>query len=68
LLALRIIVGCVAGILLLNDANTKRFWWLMPLRDLWGFAVWIAGAWGRTVIWRGKRLRLDAEGRIRTEE
>jgi len=37
----------------------------MPFRDLWGFAVWAAGLAGSTVEWRGRRLRLDREGRIR---
>jgi hypothetical protein len=36
----------------------------MPLRDIWGFAVWLAGASNAEVVWRGKRLRLDKEGRI----
>jgi ceramide glucosyltransferase len=66
LLGLRIAVGILTGVLLLRDTNTMRFWWLMPLRDFWGFAVWVAGAQGRAVIWRGKRLRLDGEGRILT--
>jgi ceramide glucosyltransferase len=63
-MGLRIIVGLTAGVLLLRDRNTKLYWWLMPFRDLWGFAVWVAGAIGNTVYWRGKRLRLDGEGRI----
>ena len=64
LLALRLIVGLVGGLAVLHDSITARFWWLMPLRDLWGFAVWVAGAVSGTVVWRGKKLRLDADGRI----
>lgn len=66
LIAIRSTVGLVAGVSLLRDANTLRFWWLMPLRDLWGFAVWVAGAVGHTVMWRDKRLQLDRQGRIVT--
>jgi ceramide glucosyltransferase len=64
LLTVRLIAGCMAGMAILHDPITARLWWLMPLRDLWGFAVWIAGAASGQVIWRGKRLALDKEGRI----
>ncbi len=64
LLAIRLAVGLTAGILVLRDPLTARLWWLMPLRDLFGFAVWIAGATGSTVLWRGLHLRLDRSGRI----
>jgi ceramide glucosyltransferase len=64
LLGLRLLVGLVSGVLLLRDHVTMRFWWLMPARDLWGFAVWVAGALDIPVMWRGKRLRLDKSGRI----
>lgn len=67
LIGLRTIVGVIAGVLLLRDTNTLRFWWLIPLRDLWGFGVWTAGAFGRSVMWRGKRLQLDGHGRILTQ-
>jgi hypothetical protein len=38
---------------------------LIPLRDLFAAAVWLAGFFGRTVSWRGRTLTLDTEGRIR---
>ena len=64
LLALRTIVGLVAGLAVVHDPITSRYWWLMPLRDMWGFGVWTAGAGSGEVVWRGKKLRLDREGRI----
>lgn len=36
----------------------------IPLRDLFGFAVWAAGVFGNTVEWRGTRFRLHSDGRI----
>jgi len=48
----------------LGDRKSARLWFLIPFRDLWGFAVWVAGLAGSTVEWRGERLRLDREGRI----
>ena len=31
---------------------------LIPLRDAFGVAVWACGLWGRSVRWRGRRLRI----------
>jgi ceramide glucosyltransferase len=64
-LAIRILAGRVTSTLVLGDGESARLWFLMPFRDLWGFAVWAAGLAGSTVEWRGKKLRLDREGRIR---
>lgn len=41
--------------------------WLLPLRDVLGFAVYIASFFTRSVDWRGSRLRLAAAGRIAAE-
>jgi len=63
-LAMRLVVGVVTGRFVLGDRDTARLWLLIPVRDLWGFAVWLAGLGGSTVEWRGIRLRLNREGRI----
>jgi ceramide glucosyltransferase len=44
--------------------NARVMWWWMPVRDLWGFAVWCAGLMGNTVEWRGTTLLLRPDGRI----
>lgn len=64
LLALRLAAGFLAGIGVLRDPVTRRWGWLMPVRDLFGLAVWAAGLFGRTVWWGGERLRLSRDGRI----
>jgi ceramide glucosyltransferase len=38
---------------------------LVPLRDLFGFAVWVAGIGGSVVEWRGIRFRLLPDGRVK---
>ncbi len=63
-LAIRVAAGVVVGARILKDRKTLPSFWLIPLRDLFGFAVWLGGAFGRHVDWRGSRLRLDREGRI----
>ena len=42
-------------------------YWLIPLRDLLSFAVFIAGFLARDVSWRGHRYRLMAEGNLVSE-
>lgn len=64
LIVLRLAAGIAAGYGVLGARDALRLWWLMPLRDLAGVAVWAAGLFGRTVEWRGQRLKLDRQGRI----
>lgn len=63
-LALRMLMALVAGWAVLGSSDVMWMWPLVPVRDLFGAAVWVTALFGRTVIWRGRRLRLDAEGRI----
>jgi ceramide glucosyltransferase len=63
-LAVRIVAGVVTGRSVLGDRQVSRYWYLIPLRDLWGFAIWIAGLGGDTVEWRGHRMRLAPDGTI----
>jgi ceramide glucosyltransferase len=64
-LLLRLGMALTAGWYVLRSRDALLFWWLVPLRDLFAFAVWIAGLFGSTVVWRDRRLTLDDEGRIR---
>jgi ceramide glucosyltransferase len=63
-LGIRIVAGVATGALVLGDLDTARQWFLIPFRDIWGFAIWAAGLGGATVEWRGRKLRLDRAGRI----
>ena len=60
----RIVAATLIAGLVLKDRPSVRRWWLIPFRDLFGFAVWLAAVFGRTVEWRGLRLRLTPDGRI----
>ncbi len=39
-------------------------WLLMPLEDLAACVFWIAGFFGRTIEWRGRKYRLHSDGRF----
>jgi ceramide glucosyltransferase len=37
---------------------------LLPIEDLLGFCFWVAGFFGNTVMWRGRRYRVFADGKF----
>ncbi len=39
-------------------------WALLPLQDLLAFGFWIAGFFGNTIDWRGRRYILNRDGRV----
>jgi ceramide glucosyltransferase len=60
-LAVPVAAACVvAGKVLRARLN----WALLPLEDIAGLCVWFAGFFGNTVVWRGHRYRLQADGRF----
>jgi ceramide glucosyltransferase len=63
-LALRLIMAWYVAVRCLRDRDAMRAFWLVPARDLFGFAAWLAAYFGRTVVWRGSRFRLEKGGRL----
>jgi ceramide glucosyltransferase len=63
-MGVRMLAGVLVGAAILKDRKVLRDFWLMPLRDLFGFAVWLGGLIGNTVQWRDRELRLRPDGRI----
>jgi ceramide glucosyltransferase len=53
----------VAGSIL-HDGLFRRQWWLLPIQDLLSFAFWIAGFFGNTIVWRGRKYHLNPDGRF----
>jgi ceramide glucosyltransferase len=66
LLAIRFAMAVACGWFVLRSPVVLRYVYAVPVRDLWGAAVWAAGLFGKTVEWRGRRLQLDKDGRILT--
>jgi len=44
--------------------RAKVPWLLLPIEDLTGFCFWVAGFFGSTIVWRGRRYRLHRDGRF----
>ena len=66
-LAVRMIAGVLVGTAILQDRAVLARFWLIPLRDLFGFAVWAAGAFGNRVEWRDRSLVLEPGGVIQAQ-
>jgi ceramide glucosyltransferase len=64
LLAIRFAMAITSGWFVLASADVWKYCYLIPLRDMWGTAIWAAGLFGDTVEWRGRRLKLNADGKI----
>lgn len=63
-LSTRLAAAWYVAVQVMEDPTARRAFWLVPLRDLFGFGLWLAGFGGDSVVWRGKRLRLGAGGRL----
>jgi ceramide glucosyltransferase len=63
-MATRVAAGIWIGAGILKDRKVLRDFWMIPLRDLFGFAIWAGGLFGDTVQWRDHELKLRPDGRI----
>lgn len=53
---LRLSLAMTVGARILRDHQVLPSLWLLPLRDLIGMGLWIAGFAGNTIVWRGERF------------
>lgn len=61
-LAVRLVSAWATAVLVARDRFILRHFWLLPMQDILGFSLWIAGFFGRTVIWRGRRYVMNPNG------
>jgi ceramide glucosyltransferase len=61
---MRAAAGWATAGYVLRDRLTARLFFLVPLQDLLSFAMWLAGFFGNTILWRGRKYHLRADGRF----
>ena len=54
------VVHCVGAA---TGARARNLW-LLPVRDVFSFAVFLCASFGKTVIWRGHRYNVDRAGAL----
>jgi len=64
---LRLATAMQVGAGVLGDRQVLANLWLLPLRDLVGFGIWVASFAGDTIVWRGERFLLK-DGRLAARE
>ncbi len=47
---------------ILNDPLLARYWWLLPVEDVASFVTWCLGFFGKTILWRGRKLVVARDG------
>ncbi len=65
ILLARFLAAWASGVLICGDRTLRKFFWLLPVRDLIAFGVWLASFFGAEVVWRGQRFRIESDGKIR---
>lgn len=63
--AFRAVAARATAVRVLDDRLTAERWWLVPLQDLTSFVLWLAGFFGNTILWRGRKYHLLRDGRFR---
>jgi ceramide glucosyltransferase len=66
-LVVSIVVRWLVGWLMAShtgDVEARRAMFWLPLRDILSATVWLAGATGRRVVWRGEKFLLQFDGQM----
>jgi ceramide glucosyltransferase len=61
---MRLLMGWVVGVKILQDSVAEKFLWIVPMHDLLSFMIWCYGFVGRNIEWRGQQLKLIKGGKL----
>lgn len=62
-LAARVATAAI-GAICLRDREFLQRMWLLPLRDVLSFGIWILGYAGRGITWRGRKMKILRNGML----
>lgn len=62
---LRFAAAVAVGLAVLGDRSLPSRIWLLPLQDALSLLTWVAGFFGKQVVWRDRRYELMPDGRLR---
>ncbi len=63
-LVVRLTMGWLIGVHWLGDKILKKYFWLVPVRDLLSFVIWCLSWVGRRVEWRGQFFEVERDGKM----
>jgi ceramide glucosyltransferase len=63
-LVIRLTMGWMIGVHWLGDRILKRYFWLVPVRDLLSFLIWCLSWVGKRVEWRGRLFEVARDGKM----
>lgn len=61
---IRMLAAWYVGVYIMKDRRLRNYFYLVPIRDLISFIIWLISFVGNTVEWRGDRFRLAAGGKL----
>ena len=48
----------------LRAQKLYRWLWALPIREALSFSVWLGGSFGRKIYWRGRKMKISANGTL----
>jgi ceramide glucosyltransferase len=58
------LVAWTVGVWGLHDETARRKWWLLPMRDLLQFVVWVGSFFSDQIVWGDTNFRLSPSGKM----
>jgi len=63
-----LIVRLIQAVVVIHSIDCPKLikWiWILPIRDLMSFIIWLVGAFSHSIYWRGRRLQVQPGGFLR---